>query len=499
MLKKGIKIWMLGMVVGSCAYEFPADEISNRYTLGPLCMDKYIAIGDDFSAGYMDGALYSEGQEASIPMLIAGQINKVSPVIFNQPDIHSENGRNYYVPSNGEMDIKGKWIYSYRMRNTPEPDRVLTMGEAIAPFNGDKSELNNFAIPFLKVPQLFCKGLAENPYYERIEENPGHTVPAEDILLRRPTFFYVWLGMNDVINYAINGASSEEEGIFSEPGLTPVDAFEGYFNQMMEGLLQNNQSKGVVGNIISIRDFPYFYQYPHNFLLLKNSEIALAKGVLDINRFNQGILSYNQSAAEQDKRPLLGFEDNGSTLYPQRVIVVDNALPDAWYKDGSPIPKYRRLVEGEMALFTITPEMVTLGYGWKYPVTDKYYLSLEQMEEIEKITAEYNRIIEKKVQAYPDRLALADVASAVHEIAETAKFDGWHQVKNDTVYYADGIPIEGTLGLNSIFSLDAIHFNKRGNAFLANVFIESLNHSFSCIIPLVCMNDFAGNVYSTSY
>jgi hypothetical protein len=67
------------------------------------------------------------------------------------------------------------------------------------------------------------------------------------------------------------------------------------------------------------------------------------------------------------------------------------------------------------------------------------------------------------------------------------------------VYYYDGIPVEGALGMYSIFSLDALHFNNRGNSFIANVFIKTLNEKFSIFIPQININNYTGNVYSVNF
>ena len=57
----------------------------------------------------------------------------------------------------------------------------------------------------------------------------------------------------------------------------------------------------------------------------------------------------------------------------------------------------------------------------------------------------------------------------------------------------NGVPLEARLGYNSIFSLDALHFNPRGNAFVANRFIQKMNDNFGSNIPLVDVNQFVGN------
>jgi hypothetical protein len=46
---------------------------------------------------------------------------------------------------------------------------------------------------------------------------------------------------------------------------------------------------------------------------------------------------------------------------------------------------------------------------------------------------------------------------------------------------------------NGAFSLDGVHPNARGSAYIANVFIEAINAKFGSNIPLCNPNAFGGN------
>ncbi|NQU87070.1 MAG: hypothetical protein HQ541_15040 [Mariniphaga sp.] len=498
MKQKNFYILFLFVISVSCGYDFPENDISSQYNFGEINTEKFVSIGDDFSAGVMNGALYTEGQQSSIPALIARQIAEVNEISFIQPNIDAGNGYNYYRSNSSE--IFGKWIYQFSDKTSAEAQIVLTTGESITTYAGDVSNLNNLSIPFLKLSHISNNGLSANPYYERITKNPGQSTLANDIISSNPTFFYAWLGMNDILNYAINGAVSQEGDIFSEIKYTSVVEFEDNFDNLIDNLLQNQDCKGVIGNIISINDLPFFYTKPFNFLKLENGQISAAKSAIQLNKFNNGVSLHNPTAPDEDKRPFIGFEDNGLyNLYPQRLIIIDESLSDAYYPDGTPIPKYRQLIEGEIALFSITDEMVESGYGYKIPLSDKYVLTLNEIEEIQSVISSYNNIINRKVQQYPDKLVLADIGKEVHKIAITGTYDAWGQVQDNTIYYSNGIPIEGALGLNSVFSLDALHFNNRGNAFIANVFINAVNDKFSAFIPEADINDFPGNVYTVRF
>jgi len=95
----------------SCSYEFPvADE---EFSSGNIDLTTYIAVGDNYSAGFMNGALYTSGQEKSFPAILSEQFTKAGSNNneFLQPVVSSENG---YNPIASEpAHFYGKWIYKF--------------------------------------------------------------------------------------------------------------------------------------------------------------------------------------------------------------------------------------------------------------------------------------------------------------------------------------------------------------------------------------------------
>ena len=113
-----------------------------------------------------------------------------------------------------------------------------------------------------------------------------------------------------------------------------------------------------------------------------------------------------------------------------------------------------------------------------------------------RITA-YNSVLEQEVAKYPGRLVLVPISEIVHKIAETGKIDSWGRPASDEVITYNGLPLEGTLGYNSIFSLDGLHFNSRGNALIVNEIITSINQEFGSNLPQVNVNSYLGNTITT--
>ncbi len=133
------------------------------------------------------------------------------------------------------------------------------------------------------------------------------------------------------------------------------------------------------------------------------------------------------------------------------------------------------------------------GLGSIIPVDDTLYLSLDQIEVIKTRINSFNTIIEQMAAKYPNQLYVVHLTDLVHQIAETGKYDAWGRPPSTEIFQYNGLPITGDLGINSIFSLDGLQFNQRGNAFIANLFIQTMNDQFSSNLPEVNANAFVGN------
>jgi len=478
---------ILILLFASCEYQFPEAEMSTPEDLGEINTDNVIAVGDGYLAGAMDGALYTAGQQNSVAAIFASQLNNISEAPFIQPEIDAENGFNFYAST--ENNIYGKWIFKFVNQADENPVLKLTSGQIVQDYQGDKNVLNNVAVPMLSVAQLSIPPLKSNPYFTRVFANESKNI-AEQIVEKSPTFLLCWFGMNDYLNFAMEGATDTEL-------LTSGEIFQNNLSFLVDEIIQKTDSKIILGNLVSIKDLPYFYLKQYNFIRLTNQEKSAAQA--RYSAFNQGVAAYNVGLPADQRRAFISFEDNGATLYPQPVVVEDNTLPDANYPDGRPLEKYRQLTEEEMALLSITDNMVESGYGSVIPLPDEYYLSARQMSLIKERYIAFNQAIENIYQQYPDRIAWVDIQQKVKEIADTGKSDAWGIFVSNDIIDADGVPLEGNLDMNSIFSLDGVHFNQRGNAFIANIFIKKLNLAFHSNIQEARINDFVGNIFTFSF
>jgi hypothetical protein len=484
-------ILFLLMLLTGCEYEFPSTE--REYSPGTLDLSSFVAVGDDYLAGFMDGALYTEGQQNGVSAIVADVLRQSGLEDFPRADICSANGMNVY-DHRGD-GIRGRYVLRYPDNQAEEPEITTLQGEEIPPYEGDVTAIRDLTIPFLKVWQVDEPSLLQNKYYERM------ALPApEDLLTSRirslqPTSFLLWIGMSDIMGYAVSGGMGDTlltGG--ADPGstdLTPLDLFREKVDRLTEALLAVPESKGVIVTLPAFDDFPFFYYYAYDFIKLPGEKLPLARSMY--KEFNEAVTASNQHPANP-KRPYIDFNDNGYTPYPQPVVVHDSTLPDAYYPDGRPLEKYRQLQEGEMVLMSLPREMLQYGLGSLIPLGEQYYLNARQVSALRRRVEDFNTVLREKAAAYPGRLALAEVGEALHHVAMTGKLNGWGKPQSEEIPAVDGVPLQARLELYSIYSLDGLHLNSRGNAWIANMIVKATEQAFGSQLPPVDVNNYKGNV-----
>ena len=149
-------------------------------------------------------------------------------------------------------------------------------------------------------------------------------------------------------------------------------------------------------------------------------------------------------------------------------------------------------VTDEDPIIRLTPgELLDMFTGEKNRIRN-FSVPLVKSFQLDRIDL-YNQVINALADEYNDRLVVVDLNSIIHEISETGKIDAWGQLTTQVQFDFNGVPLEARLGYNSIFSLDGLHFNPRGNAFIANRFIRKMNDNFGSNIRLIDVNQFVGN------
>ena len=484
------------IIYSSCDYEFPEVEIPQIIS-GSADFSKFITIGNSFTSGFMDGALYNEGQANSFPAIIAGQLLYAGGSEFIQPDINSINGYNENLSD--VNDTKGKLIYMYLTQVDTDPVIEATRGELPQSYDGNVSSINNFGVPGLKSFQVISPLLSANIYYNRFASDPGTSTLLDDFKQSQPTFFSLWIGISDFMNYALSGGVGEADplpdpALIEKNDMTPVSIFENVINQILEELLNNSSAKGVLINLPGFSDFPYFNTYNYN--CMTTAQIHSETSYFN---FNNAVADYNltiyeDSLSEELLRPYIDFND-GDEYTKQSLVIEDETLVDINYPDGSPVPKIRQLYPDEYVLLSIPYEEIsTNGLGSLIPVPAKYILTRDEITKLEERISAYNNIIYNAAQDYESSLVLIDLNSLFYQLTEKINEFTGEPISDENII-VNGVPIEFNFDINGFFSLDAIHPNQKANAFLANIFINAVNQKFGSNIPTVNVNSYKGNPY----
>jgi hypothetical protein len=151
------------LILGACSQDvidLQAPETTTPETTTPskgnADFTKFVSIGNSLTAGFQAGALFTEGQQNSLPLILSKQFSLAqgTTLAFNQPDINSVNG--YYTVVGGKVlgrlilfdaDGTGPKTPAPAPAGTTGMPTPYTGGDVPTAFTGDKTKLNNFAVP----------------------------------------------------------------------------------------------------------------------------------------------------------------------------------------------------------------------------------------------------------------------------------------------------------------------------------------------------------------
>ncbi|WP_018126809.1 SGNH/GDSL hydrolase family protein [Balneola vulgaris] len=441
-----------------------------EYTSGDADFSTYVAIGNSLAAGYMDAALYNNGQNNSIPNLIAAELSAAvdGGLTFNQPSINSVNGFNTAVSPNPD----GNTIFGRFKLDTSIPGPSPTInGEVPTAYTGPA--VHNFGVPGVTVGDLLVAS-SPNPalstFYYRFASDPGTSTIIGDAAAAQPTFFTLWIGNNDVLGYAAGGASNSSL-------LTSTTDFETRFNAVINTMMANTTADGVVTNIPPLLGAAYFRAVPYNAIPLDaQTAAALNAGYED---YNNGLEQARQAGfidqAEKDRRTIT-FAAGANAF-----VMEDETLTDL---SALGLPNLRQSESTDLAILSLGAILgVDLGdgaYGLQDAVEDQYVLIVEEQVEIETARQTFNGIIAAAVSANSDRLVLHDTNAATGAFADL--FGISDQEVGITI---DGVDLTADFAPSGVLSTDGIHPNPRGNGILANEIIATIEAKWGAKLPRV--------------
>lgn len=414
---------------------------------GEVNAARFVAVGGSGTAGFSDGAYYREGQENSLANILAGQFKLIGGGDFSQPWIsESSAGIGFTGKSRSVLGYKTDCLGVTSLSPVSFAS-AGDMGIFGANLYAGMGPFGNMAVPGLKATELEIAGYGNaangagnyNPFFARMASAVTASV-LSDAMSQEPTFFALYIGEQDILNFASSGGTSPMTPVAGGAGV----GFAASVDQAAAKLTANG-AKGVIGNVPDVLQYPFFNTVPYNGLVLDAANAASLNTVLGP----------------------LGFTFHvGSNAF-----LVEDPTP-AGGQFG-----VRQLVEGEKILLSVPLDSVKCNkMGSVFPFRGEFVLDLSEIAAIKANTAAYNNAIANTAATYG--LALADANATIKSFKTGMIFNG--------------IGVNANFVSGGAFSLDGIHLNPIGQALLANQFIKSINSKFGSTIPQVDATRYRG-------
>lgn len=427
------KLYILGALVLGLASCKPNLE-PNAPERGDADFTSYLAVGNSTSAGFADGSLYLTGQLNSFPNILAQQFKTVGGGEFRQPLVNGEHG--WPVAKKVLGYVQGPCDTMASVVPTDFSGALDTPGtyRNIA----DQGPFNNIGVPGIKVIHYGINGYAmANPFAARFFKDPATSNALDQINRTNHTFFTVWEGMNDVLDYAVKGGDQGSGTI------TNSMQFSTAFDSVMSTVTRNG-AKGVVVTIPNILSLPYFNAIP-------------AKGLRGI---------------KEDQANKLNLAYNGTQVYFE---IGDNYFV---IEDTTEARGFRQIRDGEYVRLELPQDSVKCaGWGTTKPIPGMYVITADEVAKINAALTDFNSSIIKNATKY--QIPVLDLR------------DYYNEVKNNGTTY-NGVDYNFNFVSGGVFSLDGVHLTGRGNALLANRIIDRINTHYGSTIPYVDVNMYTG-------
>ena len=487
------------LVLSGCTYDPPAiDDGTSPVSAGNADFSNYVAIGNSLTAGFMDAALYQDGQENAFPAILANRFAQAGGGSFGTPILPGANGVNQSFPGAGRL------IAAFPDCTNDGAGPVPTPGDypSLAAVAGERftGSINNFGVPGVKSFETLTPLLAGNPFYARIASDPGTSTLVGDAVAANPTFFTIWLGNNDVLGYATAGGlgnpNPDPTGPVGSTDMTPAAVFQGAMQQVFNAFLAVPNARGAVANIPDVTIIPYFTAVNGGLLAPSldpcNPEAPASSALpfeLDATTAAQlnglyqlsGLGNPNFQAGKVNYPTIVTGDGTVRQMDPTQDFLVlptptDSLLVGALVDNGCDCN-----VVGARAGWGLASGLGT-ATPMANPIASRWVLDAGEVAAVQARTAELNGIINNLVQANSDRLTLVDINTSFNDVSA-----------ND--YVQNGVTVTTNLGADGIFSWDGVHINPKGNAVVANFFIEAINSAFNSQLRQADIRNYRGQEF----
>ncbi|GLB50643.1 outer membrane protein [Neptunitalea sp. Y10] len=453
------------------------DEEEVVYTNGSADFSTFVALGNSLTAGYSDGALSLQGQEASLPYILSEQFSLVGGGEFTQPLVSDNLGG---MTLGGQQILDNRLILSFAS-GSPAPVNVSGMPstEVSSVLSGG---FNNMGVPGAKIFHLGVEGYGNvggllngtaNPYFVRFASSANASIMA-DAMAQSPTFFSLWIGNNDILSYAIAGGAGENQAGNLDPttygsnDITDPNVFAAVYNGLLQ-ILTSGGAKGVVANIPDITTIPYFTTVPYNPVPLDATTAGMLNAAFaNYNAGLQQMQSYGFITMDEMNARTIVYSEGASNA----MLIEDEDLTDL---TAYGIPNYRLTTANDLIVLTAqniigttVNEDPTLINGVSVPLSDQWVLTPQEQQMVATAQTSFNATIDALATNYG--LAMVDVEGVMDMLA-----NGGITVNGST--------LTSTYATGGAFSLDGVHPSSRGYAYLANEFIAAINATYGSDLP----------------
>lgn len=466
-------------------------------TSGTADFSKYVAVGNSLTAGFSDGALFSEGQDKSFPNILSQQFALAGGGAFSQPLTTDNLGGltlqgNVIQPTRFIFDVANQ--APVRKEGTPTTE-VLSVAEG---------PHNNMGVPGAKSFHLLANGYgnpagvqsgAANPYFARMASNPNASV-LEDAAGQGATFFTLWIGSNDVLSYATSGGAGKDQNdpdgsldpsTYGGNDITNVNTFAQVYGGILTTLTLGG-ANGVVANLPNVTDAPYFTTVPYNPIPMDAPTAALTNGAYA--QYNGGIqqalgalAGTGLFTAEEAAKRNISFAAGQNA-----VVIIDEDLTDlgAINPAFAALPKLRQATADDLVVLPASSFIGTLAdpgnpasvNGVGVALADNWVLTPEEQTAIANATTAFNATIEMMAEQFD--VGFFDANALLNVVA------------------TDGLNIGGSATITDdfvsggAFSLDGVHPSPRGYAAIANAMIDVINTKYGSNLPKVNAIEYTG-------
>lgn len=389
---------------------------------------RIVSVGDSLTAGYQSASLYVGSQEHSFGALFAHQAGAAT---YAQPTI-SEPG----IPA--QLELKRLIPATLGPKSGFGAPTNLTYP---APYN-------NLGIPGARIHDILATTTVcnyqpgptcPNPYYDLILRNnpldPTRPIATaiQLAVAQQPTFAIVWVGSNDVLGAATNGAAVDTVT------LTPVVNFEADLRAILAALRSNPNTKIVLANLGDVTSIPFVTTIPPYVVNPMTNQ-----PVLDSNGNPYPLIGQKQG---QPAGPLPA--GTRVTLGASALLAQGIGIPTALGGTGLPLP------DGGIVNGAFVPGVLLFN---------------DELTQIAERTAQLNEKI--GTIAAENDIPVVDINGILHDIADHGIIFG-------------GIEFSSSFLTGGIYSYDGVHPNSFGYAVTANEFIKTVNAHYATSIPLV--------------